>query len=55
MDNVLQFFVFFVDVDSLLLEGLFELVVNGQIQGWEFDQIDNEVYVCLLSIYGVDS
>ncbi|MFY0183722.1 hypothetical protein ACTT2I_11235 [Stenotrophomonas sp. PUT21] len=42
------------DADSSLLEGLFQLAVNGQTQGWEFDQIDNEVYARLLSTYGVD-
>jgi hypothetical protein len=44
-----------VDADRSLLEGLFELAVNGQTQGWEFDQIDNEVYARLLSTYGADS
>lgn len=42
------------DADSSLLEGLFQLAVNGQTQGWEFDQIDNEVYARLLSAYGAD-
>jgi hypothetical protein len=42
------------DADSSLLEGLFQLAVNGQTQGWELDQIDNEVYARLLSTYGVD-
>jgi hypothetical protein len=40
--------------EKSLLEGLFQLAVNGQTQGWEFDQIDNEVYARLLSTYGVD-
>lgn len=43
------------DADSSLLEGLFQLAVNGQTQGWEFDQIDNQVYARLLSAYGTDS
>jgi len=42
------------DADSSLLEGLFQLAVNGQTQGWEFDQINHEVYARLLSTYGVD-
>jgi hypothetical protein len=42
------------DADSSLLEGLFQLAVNGQTNGWEFDQIDNEVYARLLSAYGTD-
>ena len=42
------------DADSSLLEGLFQLAVNGQTQSWEFDQIDNEVYTRLLSAYGAD-
>ncbi|MEN5069730.1 hypothetical protein [Stenotrophomonas sp. TWI1183] len=31
------------DADSSLLEGLFQLAVNGQTQGWEFDQINHPV------------
>jgi hypothetical protein len=42
------------DADSSLLEGLFQLAVNGQTQGWEFDQIDSEVYARLLSAYGAE-
>jgi len=42
------------DADSSLLEGLFQLAVNGQTQSWEFDQIDNEVYARLLSAYGAE-
>lgn len=43
-----------VDADSSLLEGLFQLALNGQTQGSEFDLIDHEVYARLLSAYGVD-
>ena len=34
--------------------GLFQLALNGQTQGSEFDLIDHEVYARLLSAYGVD-
>lgn len=42
------------DADSSLLEGLFQLALNGQTQGSEFDLIDHEVYARLLSTYGTD-
>jgi hypothetical protein len=42
------------DADSSLLEGLFQLALNGQTQGSEFDLIDNEVYARLISTYGAD-
>ena len=42
------------DADSSLLEGLFQLAVNGQTECREFDQIDHEVYARLLSAYGAD-
>ncbi|MFI8716945.1 hypothetical protein ACIGHF_03515 [Stenotrophomonas sp. NPDC077464] len=42
------------DADSSLLEGLFQLALNGQTQGSEFDLIDHEVYTRLLSTYGTD-
>ncbi|WP_315389797.1 hypothetical protein [uncultured Stenotrophomonas sp.] len=42
------------DADSSLLEGLFQLALNGQTNGSDFDLIDHEVYARLLSAYGVD-
>lgn len=42
------------DADSSLLEGLFQLALNGQTNGSDFDLIDHEVYTRLLSAYGVD-
>ncbi len=42
------------DADTSLLEGLFQLALTGQTQGWEYDQINQEVYARLLSAYGAD-
>lgn len=39
------------DHDSTLLEGLFQLAVSGHTEGWEFEQIDSEVYTRLLEAY----
>ncbi|WP_442681745.1 hypothetical protein ACSBPQ_08395 [Stenotrophomonas sp. JC08] len=39
------------DHDTTLLEGLFQLAVAGETQGWEFDKIDSEVYSRLLQNY----
>ncbi|WIH03585.1 hypothetical protein KHF85_11755 [Xanthomonas translucens pv. graminis] len=39
------------DHDTSLLEGLFQLVVDGQTQGWEFEQLSNEVYDRLKETY----
>lgn len=39
------------DHDSSLLEGLYQLVVSGHTEGWEFEQINNEVYTRLLETY----
>ena len=37
--------------DASLLEGLFQLAVAGDTDGWEFKKIDNEVYSRLLDSY----
>ena len=39
------------DHDSTLLEGLFQLAVAGDTNGWEFKKIDSEVYSRLLDSY----
>ncbi|MET0129510.1 MAG: hypothetical protein ABW207_02475 [Stenotrophomonas chelatiphaga] len=55
MDNAPRPFAAPGDADTSLLEGLFQLALNGQTQGWEYDQINQEVYARLLSTYGVDN
>jgi hypothetical protein len=42
------------DADSSLLEGLFQLALNGQTGSSDFELIDHEVYARLLSAYGAD-
>lgn len=37
--------------DASLLEGLFQLVVTGHTDGWEFEQLNAEVYQRLQSAY----
>ena len=39
------------DHDATLLEGLFQLTVAGDTQGWEYKKIDSEVYSRLLQTY----
>ena len=39
--------------DSSLLEGLYQLVVNGHTDGWEFEQLDSVVYERLKHAYAV--
>ena len=39
--------------DSSLLEGLFQLVFAGHTDGWEFEQLDAEVYQRLQDAYAV--
>ncbi|WP_172675043.1 hypothetical protein [Stenotrophomonas pictorum] len=39
------------DHDATLLEGLFQLAVAGETEGWQFDRIDTEVYSRLLTTY----
>ncbi|WP_254461175.1 hypothetical protein [Xanthomonas sacchari] len=39
------------DHNASLLEGLFQLSVNGDHQGGEFKQLDNEVYQRLKRTY----
>ena len=39
--------------DASLLEGLFQLVLTGHTHGWEFGQLDAEVYQRLHEAYGV--
>ncbi|KLD78336.1 hypothetical protein FZ025_16720 [Xanthomonas hyacinthi] len=39
------------DHDASLLEGLYQLVVGGHTQGWEFDQLNSEVYDRLKQTY----
>ena len=39
--------------DSSLLEGLYQLVVSGHTDGWEFEQLDAEVYERLKHAYAV--
>ncbi|GAB3516715.1 hypothetical protein MNQ95_15210 [Pseudoxanthomonas daejeonensis] len=39
--------------DFSLLEGLYQLVVNGHTDGWEFEQLDSVVYERLKSAYSV--
>lgn len=40
--------------DFTLLEGLYQLSVNGHTQDWEFERLNNAVYERLLSSYGND-
>lgn len=42
------------DHNSSLLEGLFQLTVNGETSGFEFDRIEREVYARLVGAYQVD-
>ncbi|HRF84655.1 MAG: hypothetical protein J0L89_00715 [Xanthomonadales bacterium] len=37
--------------DASLLEGLFQLVVSGHTDGWEFEQLNAEVYQRLQDAY----
>ena len=39
------------DHDASLLEGLFQLALTGETDGFEFKQIDNEVYTRLQDTY----
>lgn len=39
--------------DFSLLEGLYQLVVNGHTYGWEFEQLDSVVYERLKHAYAV--
>ena len=39
--------------DASLLEGLFQLVVTGHTDGWEFEQLDSVVYERLKHAYAV--
>ncbi|KAF1698142.1 hypothetical protein CSC62_06740 [Pseudoxanthomonas jiangsuensis] len=39
--------------DASLLEGLYQLVVSGHTDSWEFEQLTNEVYERLMSTYSV--
>jgi len=39
------------DHDATLLEGLFQLAVAGETNGWQFEKIDGEVYSRLLEAY----
>lgn len=39
------------DHDSSLLEGLYQLTISGHTEGWEFEQINSEVYTRLLDAY----
>ena len=39
------------DHDASLLEGLFQLAISGDTDGYEFKQIDSEVYSRLLDTY----
>lgn len=41
------------DHDATLLEGLFQLTVAGDTNGWEFKKIDSEVYSRFLDNYAV--
>ena len=37
--------------DASLLEGLYQLVVNGQTDTWEFERLNAEVYNRLAATY----
>lgn len=37
--------------DASLLEGLYQLVVNGQTDTWEFERLNAEVYDRLAATY----
>lgn len=39
--------------DASLLEGLYQLVVSGHTDGWEFEQLDSVVYERLKHAYAV--
>lgn len=39
------------DHDASLLEGLYQLAVSGNTDGWEFEQINSEVYARLQDTY----
>jgi hypothetical protein len=39
------------DHDASLLEGLYQLAVSGHTHGWEFDQLNSEVYARLKQTY----
>ena len=39
--------------DASLLEGLYQLVVSGHTDGWEFEHLDAEVYGRLKNAYAV--
>lgn len=38
--------------DFTLLEGLYQLAVNGHTNDWEFERLNKAVYERLLSSYG---
>lgn len=37
--------------DFTLLEGLYQLTVNGHTKDWEFERLNNAVYERLMSAY----
>ena len=37
--------------DASLLEGLYQLVITGHTDSWEFEQLTSEVYERFLSTY----
>ncbi|WP_374013865.1 hypothetical protein [Pseudoxanthomonas koreensis] len=39
--------------DATLLEGLYQLVMNGRTDSWEFQQLTREVYDRLMETYAV--
>ncbi|KAF1691229.1 hypothetical protein [Pseudoxanthomonas koreensis] len=39
--------------DASLLEGLYQLVVSGHTEGWEFEHLNAEVYERLKHAYAV--
>ena len=41
--------------DASLLEGLYQLVVSGHTDGWEFEQLNTEVYERLKNTYAVSA
>ncbi|HET6396294.1 MAG TPA: hypothetical protein VFF91_05585 [Pseudoxanthomonas sp.] len=41
--------------DASLLEGLYQLVVNGHTDSWEFEQLTAEVYERLKTTYSINA
>lgn len=41
--------------DASLLEGLYQLVLDGATDGWEFEQLNAEVYERLQATYQADA